>query len=96
MQNRRSVVAMLGLASATSAVAVENFTPPPEPGENLRSVSGAYQKERFVQALRKLADEIDADRFEVESMSVNALLEANEILDRHSINMTILHRADKV
>jgi hypothetical protein len=94
MKNRRSVVAMLGLVPAGSALAVENFTTGPEPGERVRSVSNAYQKERFVQALKNLAAEVESGRFDVESINVHAHLGADEIADKHSVEITFLHRAD--
>lgn len=90
---RRTALAMLGLASA-SAVGAETFmSPPPTPGD-VQSVSAAYQRERFAQAFEKLASELRRDAVLVESLTLSASLQHDDIADRHELVLKFAYRPE--
>lgn len=89
-ENRRTVLAMLGLGSVAS-IGTDTFLAPPAKAGELRSVSQAYDNERFAAAFEKIAAEIRKGSISVERLAVNSSMEPNALADRHDLELRFFY-----
>lgn len=90
---RRTALAMLGLGS-TSAVGAESFVNP-DKRNGVHAVGGSTTPDRMATALENLAKEIRADNAIPVSIELNALLEANNIADQHTLTLKFIYLPEK-
>lgn len=90
MTDRRTVLSLLGLASA-GAIGTETFMAPPAKAGDIQSVNIAYEKERFAAAFEKIAQAIRADQMVVISLGIASELKPDNIADQHTLTFNFQH-----
>lgn len=88
--DRRTVLSLLGLASAT-AVGSETFMAPPAKAGEVQNITAAYETERFAAAFEKLAAGIRSGQIEVHSLGITSDLRRSCIADVHDLRFTFRH-----
>lgn len=90
---RRSVVAMLGLTPVAAGFDAQSFVEPTKL-DSIHAGAAEYNKEKFAQALERLAAAVRDETVAPTSLKLESVLEADSFLNQYDLTFKFLWQPD--